>query len=616
MPVLETPPSWDLSDLYAGLEDPRIDQDMRQIRERAERFETEYRDKIESSECTASLLRKALDEYEELNRKRALPLSFASLMFSADTTDPKRGALLQRMREESTAISRHLIFFDLEIGRMPEPTFTALLEDEALAQYRHYLEYERRRARHYLSEAEEKIVAELANTGSRALERLSSEVNARSTYQVRVGGEVQTLNQSDTLALLYHPSREVRRAASEAFTTTLKEMSHVLTFIFNTLLQEKATMDRLRGYSYPAEEQHEENELDPAVVEKVVEVCVDSYDIVAEYYRLKARLLGIDRLTHYDRYAPMQETATEIPYSEARDIVLSAFGRFSGELHDTVKPFFERGWIDAETRNGKRGGAFCSYITPDKHPFVFMNYKNLTRDVMTLAHELGHAAHGVLAKRNNYLEFHPSLPLAETASVFGEMLVFESLQERLEDPKERLALLAGKIEDTFATVFRQATMYRFEEQAHAARRSEGELTTERYNEIWQSTLQEMFGDSLVLEEDHAWWWLYIPHFVNTPFYVYAYAFGELLVLALYARYRQEGEPFVRQYLELLAAGGSGSPTQILSRLGIDIARKEFWQGGIDLIRDMVERAKSLADGAGVSGSSDSPTSPLAHSQPV
>jgi len=594
MSVQEPPVVWDLSDLYSGLDDPALETDYTRLRERAQAFEKSYRGRIGSAECTVELLRTALDEYEAINRVKARPLAYAGLMFSADTSDPARGALMQKLQEENTSIATHLIFFDLEIGRMPADTFERLVQAPELAVYRHYLEHERESAKHYLSEPEEKVLEEVSNTGVRAFMRLFSEITARATFDVKIGDEVKTLTQSQTLTLLYEPDREVRAAAAAAISHTLQQHSHVLTFIFNNLLQDKATMDRLRGYEYPEQSRNLANELSPEVVENVVEVCSENFDIVVEYYRLKSRLMGVSDLKHYDRYAPITDSKEEIPFPDGKRMVLDAFGRFSSSMREMTEPFFTRSWIDAELRPGKRGGAFCSYITPDLHPYVFMNYTNRVKDVMTLAHELGHAIHGVLASRHNYLSFYPSLPMAETASVFAEMLVFDRLQEEIRDPQERLALLTGKIEDTCATVFRQISMFRFERAAHRARREEGELTTERYNALWQSTMQEMFGDALTLEEEHGWWWLYIPHIFNSPFYVYAYSFGELLVLALYARYQEEGEPFVQRYMDLLAAGGSQKPAEMLAEIGIDISKKEFWQGGVDLIRQMVEQAKALA----------------------
>jgi oligoendopeptidase F len=587
-------PVWDLSDLYDAIEDPRIEADVAAARERAEAFESRYAGRIAVAELSAETLRAALDEYEAILRLQTRPMAYAHLRFSADTADPALGAFLQRMQEARTASARHLIFFDLEIGQVPEATYARLIDESLLAPYRHYLQHERELAAHYLSEPEEKIWEELANSGRRAFGRLFSEITSRMKFTLRLKEETRELTQSEVLALLYDPDRDTRRAAAAAVSEALEGNQHVLAFIFNNLLQEKAVSDRLRHYNSPEASRHLDNELEPQVVQNVVDVCVRNYDLVAEYYALKRRLLGVDELTHYDRYAPLLLERSEIPFPEAQRLVLDSFAAFSPRVYEAAEPFFSRQWIEAELRPGKRGGAFCSSVTPDLHPYVFLNYTGKPRDVMTLAHELGHAVHGMLAREHHYLDYHPVLPLAETASVFGEMLVFDVLRSRLESPRERLAMLCEKIEDTFATVFRQVTMFRFEREAHRCRREAGELPVERLNGIWQSTMQEMFGESLRLGEAHRWWWLYIPHVFNMPFYVYAYAFGELLVLALYARYQREGAPFIDRYLALLAAGGSRRPDEIVRALEIDIADPGFWQGGVDLIRAMVAEAKELA----------------------
>ncbi len=587
-------PEWDLNELYASLDDPRIQEDLDRLKERAAEFEARYRGRIADPGCSAALLREALDAYEEIVWASYPAGAYASLQFSANTADPARGALLQRVRTEGTAISVKLLFFSLELGRMPEETFAALVDDPALEPYRHYLSQRREEAKYNLTEPEERIIAELSNTGPRAWQRLFSEITSRAVFRVTLDGETREMTQSEIIALLYDPDREVRKAGAAGITAQMKAQSHPVVFIYNTLLQEKATMDRLRGFEYPEQARHLDNELPPDVVDTLSEAVTEGYPVVADYYRLKARLLGLDRLTHYDRYAPVGEAQVKIPFAEAERMVLDAFGEFDGRMRELAEPFFRRGWVDAALRPGKRGGAFCNLGTRDRHPYVFMNYTGKPRDVMTLAHEMGHALHAVLAGRNNQLQFHPTLPLAETASVFGEMLLFDRLQRQIEDPRDRLALLCEKIEDTSATVFRQVSMYRFEQKAHRARRDEGELTAERLNGFWQESMQAMFGDSLELGEDHAWWWMYIPHIINTPFYVYAYSFGELLVMALYARYQQEGAPFVGRYYELLAAGGSRRPEAILADVGVDPRDKGFWEGGINLIRGMVDEAKALA----------------------
>lgn len=585
-----TLPSWDLSDLYAATDDPRLETDLKACLEEALRFEKSYKGRIATAELTAATLKQAMDEYEALSRKQSRPGSYASLHYSTDTTDPARGALVQKVRELGSEIATHLLFFDLEIGKMPEDTFQKLVADASLAKYRHYLEHEREVARHHLSEVEETILEETANCRGRAFRRLFTEVTSRMKFPF----QDKLMTQSELLAFLYDPDREKRKGAFESLSKVLKENNHVLTFISNTLLHEKQTIDRLRGFATPESDRHLANELPAEVVDTMTEVVARNFSIVADYYRLKKKLLGLDELTHYDRYAPLAKDRTEIAYDEAKRIVLDAFRRFSGKMADLTEPFFDKNWIDVPPRDGKRGGAFCAAVTPDHHPYVLLNYTGKARDVMTLAHELGHGIHDLMAAQNHILDYYPVLPLAETASTFAELLVFEKLQENLASDADRLALLCEKLEDTFATVFRQVSMYRFEQRLHAARRAEGELPAERINELWQGAMQEMFQDSLTLGEDHQWTWSYIPHIVQTPFYVYAYAFGELLVLSLYARYRQEGEPFIAKYFKLLEAGGSRRPVEILQDMDIDIRKAEFWQGGCDLIRQNLEKAQSLA----------------------
>lgn len=590
----ETLPTWDLSDLYAGVDDPRLEADMQAGRVRAEEFARRFKGTIAVADLTAAHLRAALDEYEALLRSQYRPQAFASLLFSTNTQDPARGALLQKSREFGSAAGTLLVFFDLEIGQIPEAAYQTISTSPELAQYRHYLDHQRRLASHNLTEPEEKILVETANVRGQAFSRLSTEINTRTRYRVEREGQVQEMTQSQVLALLHDPDRSVRRAAAESVTAALKQNAHLATFIYNTLLHEKDVLDRLRHYESPAASRHLDNELDGKVVEVMSQVCADNFDIVASYYHLKRRLLGLDELTHYDRYAPIGGEEEAIPFAQAQGLVLEAFGGFSPRLAELAEPFFSKHWIDAALGEGKRGGAFCAGVTPDLHPYVLLNYTSQPRDVMTLAHELGHGIHDLLASRNHLLDYYPVLPMAETASTFGEILVFDHLKKRLTSSHDQLALLCHKIEDTFATVFRQIAMYRFEQEAHQTRRTEGELPAERFDALWQQHLQAMFGDALKLGEGHACWWSYIPHIVSTPFYVYAYAFGELLVLALYACYQREGQAFVEKYFSLLAAGGSRSPAELVGEMGFDIASREFWQGGCDLIRQRVEEAKRLA----------------------
>ncbi len=593
----DAPPTWDLSDLYAGSDDPRLQLDMDACRAAAARVEAEYRGTLATAELTAAHLARALAAYEAVLRAQCRPQAYAMLLHATDTQDPRRGALLQRTREFGSEVDARLVFLELEIGRIPPATYAAVAAAPVLRRYRRYLDHQRALAEHYLSEPEEKILIETANARGQAFARLFTEIHGGLTYRLERDGAVQELTQQELLALFHSPDRSLRARAASALTDGLRSQAHVCTFIYNTLLHEKHVLDRRRAFARPESSRHLSNELDADVVDTVVEVCVANFPTVARYYRLKQRLLGLDRLTHYDRYAPVGGEQAEIPFGRARELVLDAFGEFSPRLAQMAAPFFAERRIDAAVAAGKRGGAFCAGLTPELHPYVLLNYTGQPRDVMTLAHELGHGIHYVLARDNHLLDYHPVLPLAETASTFGEMLVFDRLQRTLATPEARLALQCSKIEDTCATVFRQVAMYRFEQRAHAARREEGELATERLNELWQSCQQEVFADALQLGDEHAYWWLYIPHIVHTPFYVYAYAFGELLVLSLYARYLADRQAFVEPYFELLARGGSRPPAVLLADLGCDIHARDFWQGGCDLIRQHVERAEALAAGA-------------------
>ncbi len=591
-------PRWDLTDLYQGTEDPKIDSDLATLEQQAVKFQSDFQGKILAGECPAQDLKKAIDRYTEIINLATKVGSYASLHYSTDTTDSTRGALLQKVREKSSRVSTKLLFFDLELGKVSDSVFQQYLEAPELSEYRHYLDVQRQSARYHLSQSEETILEETANCRGRAFRRLFTETVSRMKFDLEVDGEVKSLTQSELLAYNYSPDRAMREKASLSLAATLEQNTPTLTFIMNTLLAEKEVMDRLRGYERPESSRHLDNELPEEAVDTMVEVCANNFSIVEEYYELKSTLLGIPDLAHFDRYAPLKKTEESIAYEKACQIVLDAYRAFSPKMHELALPFFNQGWIDVPAVEGKRGGAFCAGVSPDHHPYILLNYTGKPRDVMTLAHELGHGLHDQLASKHHVLDYHPVLPLAETASTFGEMLTFEKLFGELEDDEARLALLCEKLEDTFATVFRQVSMFRFERRIHKARREEGELSTARFNELWQDCMGEMFGKSLTLGEAHQWTWAYIPHIIQTPFYVYAYAFGELLVLSLYARYKEQGESFIDQYIEFLAAGGSRSPQELLSKLDIDAADPEFWQGGCRLIRENLKRAKELAERVG------------------
>jgi oligoendopeptidase F len=592
LPDLPTPPSWNLSDLYSGIDDPRIDRTLEESIECARRFEETYREAILQKDLSPETLLEAIREFEQLQQESYKPGSYAGLLYSADTSDPQRGALLQKTQEAGTQISLHLLFFELALLKMPQEQAQTLMDSPVLAPYRHFLKTLRAFAGHDLSEPEERILEEKANTSNRAFSRLFQETTANKTFELEWDGEKQTLNQSELLAMLHRPERELRKAVSRSFSQGLEDLSRTLTFIFNTLIQDKAVEDRLRRYDQPEESRHLSNELDAETVETVMKTCEEHYRLVARYYHLKREILGYDTLTHYDRYAPLFDTQEEIGFPDARKIVLDAFEGFVPRMRDVADRFFEGEWIDAEPRQGKQGGAFCSYVTPDLHPYVFMNYIGRMDDVMTLAHELGHGVHAYLSREQTLLNYHGTLPLAELASTFAEMLVFEKLQAAA-TPKDRLALYADKIEGAFATIFRQAAMFRFEQKLHRARREQGELSTEAIGDIWQGQIQAMFGDAVEMGEEHKLWWSYIPHFIGSPFYVYAYSFGELLVLALYRKYQQEGEGFPERYLNLLRQGGSKSPQELMGQMDIDLRSPEFWRGGMEVLEALISSFEEI-----------------------
>lgn len=579
--AIETPKvRWDLSALFSGMDDPKVESTWGKVEADVEAFEKAYRGRV--ADLSPDALREAIARLEAIYQSVAKPIGYASLLHSADSATPEIGAFYQAQRERYTALSVKLMFFELELQKAPS------IDPDAVGPYAHYVRTARALSPFRLSEPEEIILEETVNTGSRAWDRLFDELTSNHVYRLK-GEEV---TQQELLTLLRDADRSVRQEAADAFTEGLKELERTLVFIYNTLLLDKATDDRLRGLKYPEHSRHLSNELERSTVDLVIELCVENYPLVARYYHVKRQILGLDELTHVDRYAPLLDAEEAVAWDRAKDIVLGAFGGFSEEMERRAREFFDENWIDAEARKGKRGGAFCAYNTPDTHPVILQSYQSRMDDVMTLAHELGHGVHASLSRDQSYLNFHGTLPLAELASTFGEMLVFERLVAGASD-RDKLALYADKIEATFATIFRQASMFRFEQRAHNARRAQGELTAEGFGDIWQEELQAMFGDSVKLGEQHRIWWSYVSHFIGSPFYVYAYSFGELLALALFQKAKDEGAPFVDKYLDVLRRGGSETPQQLMGHLGIDLDDRAFWQGGFRAIEGLVTEFERL-----------------------
>jgi oligoendopeptidase F len=541
------------------------------------------------SAMTSDALATFMKSSAELRDLVGRATSYASLRYAADTSDEENGALVQRVQERTTAISTRLLFFELEWVALPDARAEALLAHDALAFCRHHLSSLRRYRDHVLSEAEERMDTEKEVTGRSAWVRLFSELTSAITLDL--DGRPATLEEG--LSRLQSPDRAVRQAAADAVTAGLAPGLRTRAYLFNTLLHDKAVDDRLRGYPHWLASWNLANQASDDSVEALVSAVRRRYDIPQRWYALKARLLGVDRLADYDRMASLAVDDEQVSWDDARHLVLDCYRSFSPELAGVAEEFFD-GYIDAPARPGKRPGAFCSYTVPSHHPYVFLNWTGRRRDAMTLAHELGHGVHGALARPQGV--FHQSTPLtlAETASVFGETVVFGRLLEETTDPSSRLALLAENLEGAIATVFRQTAMNRFEHLVHTARREEGELSVDRIGELWAESQREMLGDAVEVTEGYRSWWSYIPHFIGTPGYVYAYAYGQLLALAVYKQYEEQGAAFVPRYLELLAAGGSDRPDVLAHVVGCDLADPGFWDGGLTIIEGQLDAAEAAA----------------------
>jgi oligoendopeptidase F len=571
-----------------------VEELLNEARDRAAEFAQQHHGQV--AELGPEGLADAMHELAAIFDLTGRAGSFAMLNFTLDTTDPARGALIQRARELGAAIETQLLFFELEWNQLPDEQAEQLLADDALDFCRHHLRNLRRYRPHQLSEPEERVMTELDVTGASAFRRLFTE--QLSSLEVALPDLEEPASLEVALSRLQHPDRALREQAAKATTESLRPGLRTRAYMFNTLLADKATKDRLRDYANWLASRNLANEASDESVAALIEAVTGRYELARRWYQLKARLLGLDRLAYWDRMAPLADTDEQVPYAEAREIVLDCYSTFSPELGEAAQGFFADGYIDAPPRPGKRGGAFCSYTVPSRHPYVMLNYTSRAYDVLVLAHELGHGVHAALARPQGIFQFTTPLTLAETASIFGETIVLERLLERAPDAAARLSLLAGSLDGAVGAVFRQVAMNRFEEAVHTARREEGELPPERFAEEWLATQSDLLGDTVDLHADYGSWWSYIPHFVDTPGYVYAYAYGHLLALSVYRRYEQEGEAFVSSYLELLRAGGSRPPEELGQIVGVDLSDPGFWSSGLDLIERQLEAAERAAAEAG------------------
>jgi oligoendopeptidase F len=585
-------PEWNLADLYAGIDDPRVKRDLDRADADSIAFEEAYKGKLAEfaqRPDAGPVLAEAVKRFEALDDLLGRLTSFAGLVHAGNTVDPARAKFYADVQERITAASTHLLFFVLELNRIDDAKLDAAMQDPALGHYRPWLEDIRKEKPYQLEDRIEQLFHEKSVTAYSAWNRLFDETIA--TLRFKVGAK--SLAIEPTLNLMQDSKGAVRKAASQALAKTFKENLRTFALITNVLAKDKEISDRWRGFADVADARHLSNRVEPEVVEALVEAVRAAYPRLSHrYYALKARWFGKKRLPHWDRNAPLPQVPTRtIGWGEAQSTVLTAYGAFSPQMATIAERFFKDKWIDAPVRPGKAPGAFAHPTVPSAHPYVLLNYQGKPRDVMTLAHELGHGVHQVLAAPNGALMAPTPLTLAETASVFGEMLTFRKLLANADD-KQRKAMLAAKVEDMINTVVRQIAFYTFERRLHTERRS-GELTAERINALWLAVQQESLGPAIELKPGYETFWAYIPHFVHSPFYVYAYAFGDCLVNSLYAVYERSAGGFAARYLEMLAAGGTKHHSELLAPFGLDARDPAFWQGGIGVIERMIGELEGL-----------------------
>ena len=585
---------WNLSPFYDSSDDPALRRDLAAAKAQSGAFRVTYHERIGSPELTAGELAAALASYAELQRLALRPYLFAQLLFAGDGSDPRHLRLLAEVRESWQEIAEVLIFFELALLRLPQEIFARLRGAPELAAYGHHLDTLRTHAPYTLSEEVEQALKRKDLTGKEAFAQLFDELCASLTFHFRMPGEEseREVPGEELLALLYHPDRETRERSFATYLEVHGAQALVLTACFNNLLLDHGKEVELRGYPDRMTPTCLASETSPEAVEQLLAVSEACYPLAREYFTLKRRLLGYAELKNTDLYAPLTGGERHFPFAEAWTLVREAFADFHPGLAAAVANLPAAGRLDVAPRQGKSGGAFCLGLFPGTDPYVLLNYSGTLRDVTTLAHELGHAAHYVLAGGQNLYHYHPPLPLAETASVFGEMLVTRQLLAGERDRRVRIALLCAKLEEIIATTFRQAMLTRFEQAAHA-RRQVGLLSADDLCTLWLEENSRLFGDAVTMIPAYRWGWSYISHFIHSRFYCFSYVFGELLVLALYRRYQEEGKSFAPRYLELLRAGGSAAPVELLRPLGIDLDDPGFWAGGYVVVREMLEALQGL-----------------------
>lgn len=580
---------WDLSSLYAGPEDPALSADHALARELSKAFVARWKGRV--STLSAPEAGAMLDEYEAASLVQWRIASWTSLAYSVDSQNPSILAAQADARKLFSDLEAENSFLTVELSTAPDETVASWWSEPRAARLRHWIEDVRKYRKHILSEPEERLASRKDLTGRSAASQLFDDLTNSLMFPFDDGTGLRDRTGAEMLAFNRHPDPALRKAAHEAFLGVYAKNGLVLSHVFNTLCQDHQIDCEVRGYDHPMRRTHMNNSLSTETVETMMRVVRESYPIAQRFWRAKAKLLGMERLSNTDLYAPISEREKPMPWNEAIDTVLSAYDAFSPELGSLARRFHIEGWIDAEVRQGKEDGAFCSGSWPAHHPYVLLNYTGLLRDVYTLAHELGHGVHYSLSANQPVFLYDAPLVLAETASVFGEQLLTLKLLEKETDPELRRSLLCGRIEDALSTAFRQNVLTEFELSAHMGRR-DGLLSQEKLCDLWWKANADLYGDSVDMNEAYRWGWSYIPHFIHTRFYCYAYTFGLLLVLGLYQRWREEGDSFVPRYLELLSKGGSEDPAKACEAVGIKLD-EEFWRAGNRAIEALVAEFESL-----------------------
>lgn len=580
-------PEWDLSDLYQKITDPQITKDQETLTGLVKRFEKKYR-YTSSSIFSLKVLIQSLKDYEVIIEKINILGSYAGLLKAKDTISPKISAFEQKIEEFSHELSAKLAFFELQLNNLPEDQFKTLIKNSELQGYKHFLVQLRKFKPYLLSEKEEMIMTKKSQSSSNAFIRLYDETISSLKFPLKVAGKMHNLSYSEiTPYLSSHPDRKLRKAAAMSISKVLAQNTKLYSYILNTLAFDKKIDDQIRSYQFLEQATYLSYKVDAEVVDNMTQTIIQNQQIVEQFYLHKSKLVGHE-LHEWDRYSSIIGASEKhYTWQQAKQIILNTFEKFSPEFAQIAKLFFDKNWIDAKVTKGKVSGAFCSYVTPNKHPYILTNFTGKMRDISILAHELGHGIHAYLSREQSVLNFWPSTAIAEIASVFCEMLVFDHLYNSESDKLAKAAILSDKIQDIFATIFRQNAFFVFEKQIKHLRATRGELTNTQISQLFQKSLQQMFGKGLVLSDGHKNWWIPVAHFFHYNFYVFTYCFGETLTNSLFEIYRESNHSFAQSYISALRLGGSKSPQQLTKLMGVDIRAKNFWKNAMQLIQRYV-----------------------------